>query len=427
MSIPLDRLYHYIEDLAKKTYGNIVNIYRFFPYGSKNINDLNPLKSYPDWFSYATTPQIWCNDQEPLAYEYYAQQSQIRSTHSLLDSIGQPPTINQTKKNLNWSNNIFTKNLLLHSEKRSDDLEKYSLKSDLVPVYYWSHAVIATDWFRYAKHETFFKQPNKCFLIYNRAWDGTREYRIKFADLLIEHKLVDQCLTFFTPTVNGTHYQNYSFTNKTWRPDHVLERYLQPTTVDASASADFCTEDYRSTKIEIVLETLFDDKRLHLTEKSLRPIACRQPFILLATHGSLQYLKDYGFKTFDTVWNESYDNIHDPYTRMSAVISVMQDISNWTESQWKTNEKIMQEIVDHNQKHFFSENFFNLIMSELQTNLRQGFDAVKHSGFANWTDRWRLLLSHSEIKEQLDRNQDPLRPTRAQYSKILEYIKNYSI
>jgi hypothetical protein len=34
MSIPLDRLYHCIEDVANNIFGNVV-IYRFYPHGLK--------------------------------------------------------------------------------------------------------------------------------------------------------------------------------------------------------------------------------------------------------------------------------------------------------------------------------------------------------------------------------------------------------
>jgi hypothetical protein len=69
-----------------------------------------------------------------------------------------------------------------------------------------------------------------------------------------------------------------------------------------------------------VLETLFDDHRWHLTEKSLRPIACGKPFVLMATPGSLQYLRQYGFKTFDGLIDETYDSIQNPKQRLQAVL-----------------------------------------------------------------------------------------------------------
>ena len=42
------------------------------------------------------------------------------------------------------------------------------------------------------------------------------------------------------------------------------------------------------------------------TEKILKPIQQYHPFILLGMYG-LQNLRNLGFKTFDSVWDESYD------------------------------------------------------------------------------------------------------------------------
>ena len=424
MSIPLDQLCYFIESVAIEIYGDPVIIYRFWPHGSKNIQDLNPLGN-ADWFSQNTRPFVWCHDQEPLMHEFY--QSHLRplpdsSFNNLLKSLD----LSFTTVNFNYKINLFQKNILLHSEKRSPDLEKYQLANQLIPVYYWNHAVLALDWFRYARHETFHKLPKKTFLIYNRAWSGTREYRLKFSDLLIKHGLADQCMTFCNPIEDDKHYRDHTFVNPEWSPEHVLEHYFTTSLADSSASADFNTEDYQSTEIEVVLETLFDDDRLHLTEKSLRPIACRQPFILAATHGSLQYLRNYGFQTFDSVWDESYDTIENPYHRMKAIINVMCDISNWTDTQRLANTQRMEQIVDHNQKHFFSEAFFDLVISELKTNMSKAFRQIKTDpGFDKWTKRWQHFLMFVEIQEFLDNNQDLIYPTRTQYERIREFIDQY--
>jgi hypothetical protein len=224
--------------------------------------------------------------------------------------------------------------------------------------------VIARDWFRYAEYETFQKNTKKIFLIYNRAWSGTREYRLRFSDLLIEHNLIDQCQTSNNPIdlELNIHYTNHKFTNPQWKPMHVLEDFLQPTTADATSSADFNTNDYNSTDIEVVLETLFDDDRLHLTEKSLRPIACGQPFILAGTQGSLEYIRGYGFKTFNTVWDESYDQIGDPQQRLIAIVSLMKNISQWDTETHADKMAQVKDIVDYNKKHFFSKEFFTFIL-----------------------------------------------------------------
>jgi hypothetical protein len=424
MSIPLDLLYHFIDQTANEIYGDRVVIYRFWPFGEKKVEALKTLQTY-SWSECMTSPIIWCNDQEPLAYDFYYKipRNVDNDFSKLLKSLD----LFLLPQNLNFFKNVFQKNILLHSEKRSQDIEKYLADGQLIPVYYWSHALIARDWFRYAEHENFKKNINKRFLIYNRAWSGTREYRLKFSNLLIEHDLVDQCVTFCNPVENDQHYKDYNFANVSWRPDHVLEHYFPPSKAKSCSSAVFDSEDYQSTEIEVVLETLFDDNRLHLTEKSLRPIACGQPFILASTHGSLQFLRDYGFQTFDTVWDESYDQIQDPYTRMQAIIGVMCDISTWTDEQRRNNKLRMEKIAKHNQQYFFSDDFFNLVTNELRTNLCEALDQMKKNpGFTKWLELWQPRLQVPEIQKFLDHTQNPFLPNRDQYERILEFIKNRS-
>jgi hypothetical protein len=75
MSIPLDRLYHYIESVACKVRNGNTIIYRFYPHGSKKIENLMPLQTYPVK-SYVLDPEIYCNDQEPLNFEMYQNEIQ---------------------------------------------------------------------------------------------------------------------------------------------------------------------------------------------------------------------------------------------------------------------------------------------------------------------------------------------------------------
>lgn len=425
MSVPLNRLYHFIENLTEEISGDSILIYRFWPHGSKNIQDLNPLQPDDNWFKFMTCLVVWCNDQEPLNHEFYKNNLYKKTRCEFLDlvkSLG----VEKIPVNLNWFDSIFKKSILLHSELRSKDLEKYIADDAMIPVYYWNHAVLSTDWFRYAKHADFKKTLSKTFLIYNRAWCGTREYRLKFTNLLIEHGLEIHCRTWFSPVDNGHHYRDHNFENIKWQPDHALENYFDLTTIDASASADFCIEDYQSTQIEVVLETLFDDERLQLTEKSLRPIACGQPFILAATHGSLQYLRDYGFKTFDTIWDESYDTIQDPYKRMQAITALMKHITTWGDAEAKRKEILMTDIAKHNREHFFSNRFLNQVVQELTDNLHQAIVSIQtEPGFDPWIFRWQNLLQFASIQHFLETNKDIRQPTQDQYLQILEFIKQY--
>jgi hypothetical protein len=374
MSIPLDCLYHYIENIAKEVCGDDVLIYRFWPHGSKNINDLQFIKDYSNNES-SYRIELMCHDQEPLNYNLY-KDVPIRLDKTF-EFVGEPSIL--PKRNLRVKvANIYDKCLLLHSERHSPEVIRYQ-QDQFVPVYYWCHAIIARDWFRYAQHVNFSKDIKKTFLIYNRAWTGTREYRLKFVDLLIKNNLLEHCKTSFNPIDNGQYYKNHAFVNQEWKPTETLEQYLSPTQALSCQSAEFDVNDYNSTEFEIVLETLFDDQRQQLTEKILRPIACKQPFLLATAAGGLKYLRSYGFQTFGEVFDESYDLVVNPVERMQKIIETMKDIATWTPEYKAIQMKKIKHITEFNQTHFFSEEFFNTVITELKDNLIPAFEHVENT------------------------------------------------
>lgn len=379
MSIPLDRLYHFVDSLS----GGDIIIYRFNPHGSKKITDLDcmrPLGSYRD-----SDLCMICHDQEPLNYEYYSNPDRLqeiitkqsancvltRSSGDHRERIGSL----LLKKNMKMIDiKLFSQHyvFLLHSEKNSQDLATYE-QSGFIGVYWWSHAVIAGDWFRFAQHDQDLDQKNilRDFLIYNRAWSGTREYRLKFAEFVVQQDLQDHAMMRFNPNDNDQHYRGHVYHNPAFTVDTILEDYFEPNTHDATASADYVGSDYTSTGIEVVLETLFDDTRWHLTEKILRPIACGQPFMLAATPGSLQYLRDYGFRTFAPLINETYDTLQDPVARLEAITLEMRRIADMPIHEKQSLFFQLREIAQHNRRRFFSQEFHDSITQEFQNNLAQ--------------------------------------------------------
>jgi hypothetical protein len=387
MSIPLDRLYHFVESVAQDILQDRVIIYRFYPHGSKNVEDMTWLRN-EKWQITQLSPSLYCNDQEPLDYNYYS--TIKRKTWAPFKKPEPHFLISQT---------IYKKVLLLHSELHSIDVAQYQ-QDQFIPVYWWSHAVIALDWFRCAIHVKLKKQSKKTFLVYNRAWSGTREYRLRFVELLVQQHLQDSCQTSVNPIEPelGLHYNQHKFKNPAWRPQTVLEDYFPTNEVPSHYSADFDVDDYNATDIEVVLETLFDDNRIHLTEKSLRPIAMAQPFILAATAGSLEYLRSYGFKTFGNVWNESYDAVKDPEQRLVAIADLMKQITNWNSTTREKKLTEAQNIANYNREHFFSQEFFNQVAGELTANLTTALTEVEQTkDYQAWIDRWTQLLSDTDI------------------------------
>lgn len=420
MSIPLDRLYNYLDDLNNC---NIL-IYRFFPHGSKNLNDLSLLQEYRHCgtLEFVVYPTMVCHDQEPLNFELYqsVDHKEINISDSvrrivpgfpedpafgkLIDSI---PRLRLVLPNML---NLHDKFLLCHSEKNSPELEKFS--KDFIGVYYWSHAIIARDWFRYAEYDPTLKQRIEYdydFLIYNRAWQGTREYRLKFVELLVQNQLQSNCLTSFSPTDN-THYTNHVFKNPTLATTITnFEELLPKNTHRSCASADYNNSDYNQCGMEVVLETLFDDSRHHLTEKALRPIACGKPFMLVATQGSLQYLRDYGFETYGEFIDETYDTIASPLDRLQAIIAEMNRIQNLPTDQKINLWKNLNQIAQKNKALFFSSEWHQTIVNEYISNRDKALIECRKYFKGSWRAESRKILDAigatppSDLTEQITR------------------------
>ena len=53
-----------------------------------------------------------------------------------------------------------------------------------------------------------------------------------------------------------------------------------------------------------------------------------KPFILVAPYGTLQYLKEFGFRTWDQWWDESYDLEPDPAKRLLKIFDIIDYIDS---------------------------------------------------------------------------------------------------
>lgn len=365
-----------------------------------------------------------CHDQEPLNYNYWSNEDFVNlivndQKESEVVARQFAPWHLRTALGRRHRAHVFGHTLLCHSEMHSSELEKYEA-NNFLGVYYWSHAVIARDWFRYAELDKSLRQktPQCDFLIYNRAWSGTREYRLKFVELLVQANLQNQCLTKFNSN-DGGDYRQHQFVNPAMQiANHELENYFDHNNISSCASGDYAAADYQASHIEVVLETLFDDTRWHLTEKILRPIACGQPFILAATAGSLNFLRRYGFKTFDTVFDESYDSIQEPLARLQAIVNLMRTLST-DPNKHKIFEQCRR-IAKFNQERFFSKEFHQQVTYEFTTNFVSAYNQSRQACHLD-----KLNQCWSAIRESGDwvKTSSPAHVASVQHQQ--QYVENF--
>ena len=346
MSVPTSNLYNFVAQALENKY----LVKYFYPWGEKGFGNIvtNLEDKQPDPFvdCLQDQPTVICHDQEPLDFGMYSDEELEKQVHTM-----DPEIFKEWKKgswkdlNLRWDvgNNCTNFWILLHSELDSPEVKKYEDTGLFKCAYWWSHALIALDWYRFARYDnrlTDKSQPIKAnFLVYARATTGKRAYR----KLFLEH------LQHINSVQLGS---------------------IDPTAVVTSdSSATYNPQDFAQTRCSIVLETVYD-QRIHLTEKTLRPLACGHPFMILNGPGALETIRSYGFKTFQPYINESYDKEQSPTKRMDMVLREMRRINNSSEKYQKYIWNGCAEIAAYNKQLFFDDKFVWRVKTELRRNVR---------------------------------------------------------
>ena len=392
MSIPTSNLYDFVHQVLK----NKFLIKYFYPWGYKNFSNLienikgpNEIIKNDDvthWFTVCRYfPVLVCHDQEPLDFDMY---SDFHLDEQITNISAEILYLRPIYKNLNlrWADpaNITDQWFILHSELNSNEVKKYEDTGLFKCAYWWSHGMIARDWYRFAEYdqrlsESHTKLAN--WLVYARAATGKREYRKRFLDML----------RFVNNVQLGSIDTNAAVTS--------------------NSSAEYNHEDHTKTNCSIVLETVFDN-RIHLTEKTLRPIACGHPFMILSGPGTLKYLRTYGFKTFHPFIDESYDLETDLDKRMIMVLSEMDRINKLPQADQDHIWKECAIIARRNKELFFSDQFFNALKQELIENVSKlGMPTVDWKNF-------RKQHLHRPITERRKFN------NRAKHIKIIKHLRN---
>lgn len=133
---------------------------------------------------------------------------------------------------------------------------------------------------------------------------------------------------------------------------------------DVPSSVILPVNIYNQTYYSIVAETTTYNRFSFYTEKIVKPLVAQRLFVVFAGRGYLANLQRMGFKTFDSVIDESYDQIDCDYTR-------------W-EQAWRQVEKlccldpvevaqIIQPVVCHNREVFTNTDWYQSVRDHIHT------------------------------------------------------------
>jgi len=278
--------------------------------------------------------------------------------------------------------------VILASSERSDDTTMWADKH----LYYFFHGFAALDWFRgyYAlnHNKPVIRKYTKDYISFNRTITGDRRYRKNFVDQLRINNLLDKGLVSYGVTDDPIVDQRL-----------VIDQAQLPGSASASIPITIERIDYHNDTPDysafwhIVTETVFYYDKLHLTEKIFKPIVSKQPFMLLAAPGNLEYLRSYGFKTFAGIIDESYDDIKDNDARIEAVVAQLEWYCDLSDDEKTEIQRKCEPIVEHNFHHFYGK-FREIITDELLDNTKKLFKDIGYDdSTVDYATVRKLLIS----------------------------------
>ena len=254
-----------------------------------------------------------------------------------------------------------------------------------IPHYYFYHGWACLDWFRgydrtflipRARHRT----PTKTFMSPNRIVAGKRDHRVLFLYNIfknnLQHNHISAPRTCPEEGVDITSIAQ-KYTNVYQDITDVFTQADLPRTFLGEATQEMHSyqlsnfAEAQDSLVYVPTETVYFGRRLQITEKTFKAIALEMPFVLVAPAGSLDYMRQYGFRTFANVFDESYDEETDDIKRIEQVTKLLKELDDLTPAEREQIHRHCLPAVEHNYNHFYSGAFATVLWQELTAMLSE--------------------------------------------------------
>jgi len=268
---------------------------------------------------------------------------------------------------------------LVTSERNSENVEAVCEKFKWKSLYYFFHGWAALDWYR-GYDRTFLipatkdRKITQTFIAPNRIVAGERQHRLEVLYHIFKNRMLDNHISCpeTCPAENiSIHDAIKPLISKYPDIQQVFAQQTLPINFDNETDHPMHScwlslfDESAESLLYLVTETVYTGRRHHLTEKTFKPIALGMPFVIVGTQGSLAYLRSYGFRTFEGIWDESYDSAEDS-VRIERIASLLRSLDELPVESKQYLFEQAQEVIEHNWNHFYNGGFERILWAELQ-------------------------------------------------------------
>ena len=193
------------------------------------------------------------------------------------------------------------------------------------------------------------------FLFLNGRWRPHRKHLLKhFLDTGLLHQALWSNLDHRDPEIP------VRFLPEKYEVARYRDSISKPTKYDSDMAAkhhlfnrewgevyvnvEACGDSY----FTLITETVFEYPYSFRTEKLWKPMVIGHPWIAVANYGYYRDLRTLGFKTFDTVIDESFDLIENGPDRLKRIVDVVEDLC---QQDLNSFQQACYNICKYNQQH----------------------------------------------------------------------------
>lgn len=119
---------------------------------------------------------------------------------------------------------------------------------------------------------------------------------------------------------------------------------------------DPLTNLYSNILIDVVVESHVAGQTFFPTEKTVRPMLLKKPFIMFGSRNYLAYLRQMGFRTFSDFWDEDYDG-YECADRLLKIKKLLDKLAQKSTNELETMYQDMQYTLDHNYNLLTTQNY----------------------------------------------------------------------
>ena len=164
-----------------------------------------------------------------------------------------------------------------------------------------------------------------------------KPHRVYLLDKIRKHGLEDRCLINMTKDIYKDEYNHDQFNYRS----KDMDQYEDPAVIPQTQIPGFGSMEtvkgisngynlsqhvpngiYKNCWYSVVAETNPSGSTF-FTEKTAKCLLTKRVFVFFGSHGQLAKLRDHGYKTFDPVIDESYDNVEDNVERWNMAFNQM--------------------------------------------------------------------------------------------------------